>query len=82
MSLQSPETQELKYKKRTIATFGFSLSPFCFKFKILLVIWLSPFFVITCSLTKSFPLKMTYLHYHFLLEYSSVFSYYTLDTTL
>ena len=28
MSLQSPETQELKYKKETIATFGFSLSPF------------------------------------------------------
>jgi len=32
MSLQSPETQELKYKKRTIATFGFPLTPFCPKF--------------------------------------------------
>jgi len=29
MSLQSPETQELKYKKRTIATFGFLSTPFC-----------------------------------------------------
>jgi len=29
MSLQSPETQELKYKKGTIATFGFPLIPFC-----------------------------------------------------
>jgi len=29
MSLQSPETQELKYKKETIATFGFPLTPFC-----------------------------------------------------
>jgi len=29
MSLQSPETQELKYKKRTIATFGFPLTSFC-----------------------------------------------------
>jgi len=31
MSLQSPETQELKYKKRTIATFGFSSFSFCLK---------------------------------------------------
>jgi len=29
MLLQSPETQELKYKKGTIATFGFPLTPFC-----------------------------------------------------
>jgi len=29
MSLQSPETQEIKYKKRTIATFGFPSTPFC-----------------------------------------------------
>jgi len=29
MSLQSPETQELKYKKGTIATFGFPSTPFC-----------------------------------------------------
>jgi len=29
MLLQSPETQEIKYKKRTIATFGFSSTPFC-----------------------------------------------------
>jgi len=29
MSLQSPETQELKYKKETIATFGFLSTPFC-----------------------------------------------------
>jgi len=29
MSLQSPETQELKYKKGTIATFGFPLTSFC-----------------------------------------------------
>jgi len=29
MSLQSPKTQELKYKKRTIATFGFPLTSFC-----------------------------------------------------
>ena len=27
--LQSPETQEVKYKKRTITTFGFSSTPFC-----------------------------------------------------
>jgi len=32
MSLQSPKTQELKYKKGTIATFGFPSSPFCLKF--------------------------------------------------
>jgi len=31
MSLQSSETQELKYKKGTIATFGFPLTPFCSK---------------------------------------------------
>ena len=29
MSLQSPKTQELKYKKGTIATLGFPLMPFC-----------------------------------------------------
>ena len=29
MSLQSPETQELKYKKGTIVTFEFPLTPFC-----------------------------------------------------
>jgi len=29
MSLQSPKTQELKYKKGTIATFGFPSTPFC-----------------------------------------------------
>jgi len=29
--LQSPETQEIKYKKGTIATFGFPLTPFCSK---------------------------------------------------
>jgi len=28
MLLQSPETQELKYKKGTIATFGFPSTPF------------------------------------------------------
>jgi len=27
--LQSPETQEIKYKKGTIATFGFPSTPFC-----------------------------------------------------
>jgi len=32
MSLQSPKTQELKYKKGTIAVFGFPLTPFCPKF--------------------------------------------------
>jgi len=31
MSLKSPETQELKYKKGTIATFGFPLTLFCSK---------------------------------------------------
>ena len=31
MSLQSPETQELKYKKETITTFGFPSTPFCSK---------------------------------------------------
>jgi len=31
MSLQSSETQELKYKKGTIATFGFPSTPFCSK---------------------------------------------------
>jgi len=30
--LQNPETQEIKYKKRTIVTFGFLLTPFCPKF--------------------------------------------------
>ena len=29
--LQSPETQEVKYKKRTITTFGFPLTSFCSK---------------------------------------------------
>jgi len=29
--LQSPETQEVKYKKGTITTFGFPLTPFCSK---------------------------------------------------
>ena len=32
MSLQSSETQELKYKKRTITTFGFPSTSFCPKF--------------------------------------------------
>ena len=32
MSLQSSETQELKYKKGTIATFGFPSTSFCPKF--------------------------------------------------
>jgi len=32
MSLQSPKTQELKYKKGTIAAFGFPSTPFCSKF--------------------------------------------------
>jgi len=32
MLLQNPETQEIKYKKRTIVTFGFPLTPFCPKF--------------------------------------------------
>ena len=31
MSLQSPETQEFKYKKETITTFGFPSTPFCSK---------------------------------------------------
>ena len=29
MLLQSPETQEIKYKKKTITTFRIPLTPFC-----------------------------------------------------
>jgi len=29
MLLQSPKTQEIKYKEKTITTFGFPLTPFC-----------------------------------------------------
>ena len=32
MLLQSPETQEIKYEKGTITTFGFPSTPFCPKF--------------------------------------------------
>jgi len=31
MLLQSPETQEIKYKKKTITTFRILLTPFCSK---------------------------------------------------
>ena len=74
------ETQEMRYKKKTIITFRIpsTLSPPKFP----LMMWLSPFFVMMCSLTKSFPSKMMHLHCCSLLEYSSVFSYYALDTAL
>ena len=42
----------------------------------------SPFFVMMCSLTKSFLSKMTHFYCRFLLEYSSVFPYYALDAAL
>ena len=50
--------------------------------KILLMTWLSPFFVMMHSLTKSFPSKMMHLHCHFLLEYSSIFPYHAFDAAL
>jgi len=47
-----------------------------------LSMWLFPIFMITCPLTKSFLSKMMCLHCCFLLEYSSIFLYYTLDAAL
>ena len=83
MLLQSPETQELKYKKETITTFRIPSTPFYPKVSqnptddmaLFCLYMMHP-------LTKFFPSKMTCLHCHFLLEYSSVFLYYALDTVL
>ena len=47
-----------------------------------LMMWLSSFFVMICSLTKSFSSLMMRLYHYFLLEYSSVFPYYALDAAL
>ena len=83
MLLQSPETQELKYKKGTIATFGFPLTPFCPKSSQNSTDDAALSFLFDDVFSHQvFSIKDDMSSSCFLLEYSSIFPYHSLDTAL